>query len=374
MNRRIVYVILLVIMVAVLIMPMLTHNSIVKLIEDSSDMDTHLRVINGELNIARYYGAIILGYILNLIIHSDVSGTAYLWFNFVALVAVALGLIYITRQLVNKEAAMLIIPVALFCTTGILALFQYGVIFNIINMYLILPFALYFTVRWFVGGKYWNAIVAIALVALFSVTHYTALYLPYAIGLAIVLSGVYVVVVKKSKHLKKIIPFGAVIIILNLGLSFMFLRNAGALHRQAIPFLLRIPETIYVEVSSLVLTSFEIGIGSVLLMHLSLVTISILAISAIGLFLLRKDVVLSQGSKIFLFILGCFIVVMSCGLIVSGIAGTNRLAIDLATVIAIFTACIAGIVLKTRSYGWSSMLFVAIVTFGVVPNIVEWVR
>jgi len=369
-NKRVLYIILLVIMVVVLIMPMLTHNSVVQSVEASSDMGMHLGVIYGE-NHSGYYGAVILGYILRPIFNSGSLDTVYLWFNFMVLIAVALGLIYITRRLVNKEASMLVVPVVLFCTTGILALFKYGVIFNIINMYLVLLFALYFTVKWFVGGKYWNAIVAVALFALFSVTHYTSLYLPYVIGLAVVLSVAYVISIKKSKYLKKIIPFGAVVISLNLVLSFMFINETGEYHQQAIPFLW-IPKT--AEASSLVPASYDISIGSLFLHHLSLITIGILAISAVGFFLWRKEVVLSQSSKLFLFILGCFIVVLSYGVVMGVVDDINRIAIDLATIIAIFTACVVGVLLKVRACKWTSLMLVAIVAIGAVPNIIAWVR
>ncbi len=233
----------------ILLMPLFLGNRLE--IERSTDMETHLGVISNMLNSMalpplNYWGDIIIGWPVALLIKfvnlpANIRqflglnvANLYIVFNFLVLIGVAVSIYFVSRKLVGISASNLIIPITLFCTTGILGLFKYGVIFSIINMYIILPFAIYFGIRWLTKRGWYNLSVAICLFALFSVFHITAMYLPYAFGLLLVGVVVYKLISKSKMDIKPILALSVIVLALNIVLTKYFLPQASILTQSAI--------------------------------------------------------------------------------------------------------------------------------------------
>jgi len=361
--RRVLWVAIAVALVVLFIMPIFLQNEIVQTIEKSSDMKSHLRVIeainNGEEIAVLYYGQVILAYIMKPIADSEHIAKFYLWFNFAVLIASAFSIYYVTKKLTGKEAALLVIPLAFFCTTGIFALFKYGVIFNIINMYIILPFAIYFAVKWIDDKKWQYSIPAVMLFALFCSLHYTALYLPYAIGCSLAIYAIYAI----AKHkwgiiMKYIVPCGVGLVALKILLSINFLGIAGNL-----------PDSTY---QLLPIVNF---MSLLLLVDHASIVIAIILFLLVCFFRITYRSVLKADKRtmILYIILAGFIVSLFGGLITLATPDFNRIAIDLATMMAIAVACILGGIIRQGKNHAFSKVVVIMLALGSVPSIITWV-
>lgn len=365
MKAKIVYAIAFACLVVILIMPMITHNAIVQTIEASSDMRIHLAMITGQQAETSYFGQTIVRALLS---EFDNVSQAYLWFNFIALIGVAGTMFYVTRELISREASYFVIPFALFGATGILALFQYGVIFNIINMYIVLPFAVLFTIRWLTGGKLYNAGIGLVLFALFSVGHYTALYLPYFIYVAVGGYIIYAIVKKKAFTLKKVIPYGGVALGLNLFLSKMFLRPSN--------------ELIGMEVNDSFVAGTDVGMVikngiqtlPIVFQHISLVLIPIVIALVIWVIRKRNNLEIAQSAKILLCMVAGAVIALGGGLFLHIISNYSRLAIDMTTLTAVLLAGLVGIFLEYRQSKFMTGLVTFLAVVVSVPNVITWVR
>lgn len=355
-----------------LVMPMLLQNHIVNTIRVSSDMEAHLGVISGS-NGYSYYGQVILAWLLKPFVDNPHLPSIYLWLNFVAILGVAATLYYVTKELVNENSAMLVVLVTLFCATGIFALFQYGVIFNIVNMYIILPFAVLFAVWWLTKGKWW-IYPSVALFALFSVFHYSALYLPYIVGVSLAVFLVYSLVKKRHQPLKKAIPFGVGLIMMNIYLSGLAINSAGSMQQQTTSSVVEkispaaassvAPQPPVVSVSSLELVYN----------HLTIMTVSLAILAILGVIIWHKKFNVNNGGKVTAALIVCAIISLFGGLLLLAISDFNRIALDLSSLIAIATAVFLGIVWRTSQNAVYKGLVCLFVFMGVAQSAIVWCR
>ena len=171
---------------AVILIPLFRNNEILQTIKASTDMKAHVGYVTGENTYYLYGGQVVLKYLFYPFAHSRFINTIYLWFNFAALFGAVLSVYHVTKRLVNGLAAWLVIPMLFLVATGILGLFKYGVIFSIINMYIIFPFTVLFMVYWLTGkGNRYGVLGFIAL-GVFSVFHATGMYLPVILVVSLV--------------------------------------------------------------------------------------------------------------------------------------------------------------------------------------------
>jgi len=157
-------------------------------------------VVGSPLPVSKvlYCGYYIVGYPMDIISQIfDVSkDSLFFWFNYLALLGVGLTLFFVFKKLVSLPAGLLALILPVFASFSILLLFYSGVIFNIVNMAIILPFYCYCLIQWLVTSQRKYAIGAICLIILFSVFHSTGVYMPI-IGVA---SLVLYVLYKRRKH------------------------------------------------------------------------------------------------------------------------------------------------------------------------------
>jgi hypothetical protein len=313
-------------------------------------MKAHLSVIRGT-GIQSYLAPSLVGFMFKWIPDYYLNGS-YLVFNFVALGGACLSLYYVARKLINKYAGYFIIPIAVLSVTGILSLFKYGVIFNIINMYVVFPFAVYFIIKWLQGHN-WYLLPGMFLVALFSASHFTALYLSYATALSMMLATVYLVINKKAIYLKRMIPTGLGIIALNLLTIRFFIDGASALQTAAIQS---------------IGNGFESGLGndSVKLLAYYVNVPAIILFAVVIMSLIKQRIIISNEAKIFLCVMGSLTFILFVGLILKATSDYNRLAIDCITSFSIVMACLAGMFYKQ----W---IITGLAIVGSIPALIVWV-
>lgn len=334
-----------------------------------TDSESHLETFNnfeiGKAPRMVYLGQVIVGFPLKLLEGIINIEHSFLLFQFLALVSAMAVLFFVVTKLVNKEAGLLVIPIAFFCTQGMLTLFSFGIIFNIINMYIILPLAFLFAIRWWLNRKGYQAVLAVCLFLLFSTFHSTALYLPYAIGLLITVFIAYKLIKKDKAPLLKYVPFGLLFLVLSLVVSRFTLPtlfSLQALTIQSVTGGTSISPPAYPPPT---LTRFMFA-------YLSPATLAILGASAIGLYLYRKRLEWTQETKLFLVALSCFAVVLIPGAFIAISPDPARLALDLATILAIITACLAGKILSLKRTKPLMIGTFAIIATSMIPVLSLW--
>ncbi len=373
--KRLYLLLAVVLFVVILIMPMILQNDIVQTIKVSSDMATHLSIVKGDGIITpMYFGQILLSWLLKPFASSDSLPTIYLWLNFAVLIAVAGSLYYIVGNLVNRWASYLVVPCAMFASTGIIALFKYGVIFDIINMGIIMPFAVYFLIRWLSNKTWWYAIPSVVLFALFSMFHYTGLYLPYAVGGFLVLYVVHGLFKHRWDKWKLAVSFGVFIVAINLMLWRVFAGNAISPISDYAQPLLPISDYAQPLSSPEVARSFSLFLSALWLIpvHLSIIITLALVVGIVVWYMYRREVKVSTQTGLFMAILLSFTIVLVGGLFLMVTPDYNRLALDLASILVVITACLWGIIaerLRSNTLNVGMALFIII---AIVPNLIAW--
>jgi hypothetical protein len=155
----------------------------------------------------RYGSYYAVGYPLDIIsrLTSASKDTLFFWFNYVSLIAIGFGLFFIFKNLISLTAGMMALLIPIFTSYGILLLFYSGVIFNLLNVALILPFIVYFFVRWMTTKKKRYIIGIVLLSILFSIFHTSGIYLPFIAIIGFVIYLIYKAVKRQPVPKKQIL-------------------------------------------------------------------------------------------------------------------------------------------------------------------------
>jgi hypothetical protein len=321
------------------------HNNIVQTIEASSDMKAHIGVIQGDNNIS-YFGQKIVKYIFTPISQSVNIRTYYLAFNFAVLIGVFYTIFFVFRNLIGLHGAYISSFSSLFLSSNILGLFKFGVIFNIINVYIIFPLALYHLIRWFTDGKLYHGIASLLLFGLFSVFHYSGYYiLPFAVAWILVWFIRGVVTHKWDNYKKKI----AVIIVASAGFIYMISKSAWLVNFQ-------IPSAQPIQY---------------LFIHLSPEVIVMLFMGLI--IYIRNGLNINAKSKRLICTLGYCCGVLLLALLLMVTKDFNRVAMDLSGMLTLLTAGIAGVICLTGKKKLNTVVY-SLVMIGAIPNLIIWIN
>ncbi len=331
-------------------------------IDKSTDIVQHTAVIQAvvggqPLPWVVYMGEVIVGYPLAGIV--KLSGldvkTVYLWFNFLALISAAFSLFFVTRKLIGKTASWLSVPITMFCSVSILAMFTAGVIFNVINMYVILSWALYFVIKWITRKRWYYWLVSILMLGLFFVFHATGMYLPFAMALFLGMAVLYRIFKGQYVSFKPIMMLCIPMAIIGVFLSLKYL-----------PMLKFMGGDIGMDYS--VVNPFQF-----IRLNLGYVTTGLLCLAVCGYIALRKQIKLTTETKLFGLLLLCFTLPLSAGMFLNILASSARMALDLASIIALLIACLLGALLEKRG-GWFKDAVMYIVIAGVCVTLFSWLR
>jgi len=222
----------------VILLPPIIHGYVYPNIGDDSAV--HLKWMD-EMNTKGFspIGNIYLGFAmvsypilwLSRLTGASVDGI-FLWFNYLALVGVGIALYFVLSKLVNRLAGWLGLVVVVFCAQSILFQFYYGVVFNMINVGVILPLLILFAVRYLVERRIYDLGFLLLLVMVYSSFHTSGIYLP---AFALCVMTVYVVYsrIKKRSIQPSLILLGVGVTVLSticLGLFVPDVRAIVSLH------------------------------------------------------------------------------------------------------------------------------------------------
>lgn len=345
--KRLYEIIYLAVFSTVLWIPFMRPNHVTETILKSTDMAAHLAVATGQSDFILYKGQMILPLIFRGVVDSPNLDTYYLAFNFAVLTLAVLAIYFLLNKVVNKQAAIISVPLMTFVFTGIFSLFQYGVIFNIINAYIILPIAMWLIIEWFSGGRWWYGVGAIVSSGVFLIFHATGIYLVFTgvLGLAVYFG--YSFYKREFTHYIKVI---IIIVAAIIGcVVFIFAYRWRPIE----------------------IGGFSLNTLRLLYLHMSIYGV-VLCIFGVG-YIKAQKLEIGVKTRILFYLVGLFAIVLIISLVMMITENFNRLAIDLSSMIAIDTVAALGIAWKSKKY-LPKIVTSVVITAAAIPNLIYWVR
>lgn len=354
--------------------PWMLKNGIFHTIIISTDLASHAGVVeavgNGVTPQPMMYPAeYIVGYPLGLIqrLTGIDATTLFLTFSFLSLIAVGITLYFVFSRLAGKLTGYLTVLVAMLCTQCILAFFSYGTVFNMINIYIILPWIMFFAIRWLTGNKAKYLIATVLLCVFHSIFHPTAFYLALAVGLL----AVVLLVAQTARWIRRrrfgdprplllctgLLGTG----VLSLWLFFHgFWKLIGDVFRS-------------VAVGGGGYSIYTpLSFGNFVENFLEPITAVLAVIAVAGLILYRKTLSFKPEVKMMLVILGSLAVVLCVGTFTSLTADPVRMALDFGSILAIMVAVVIGILLEKKEHMWLPAGCYCIMACGAMITLLPW--
>lgn len=366
MRNKILTIVALVLFCSVVLLPPIIHGYVYPNIGD--DTAAHMNVLDqvglfviddgSPIEQIRYAGLYIVGYPLDLIsyVFNVSKDTLFLWFNFLALMGVGIILFVIFRDLIGLPAGLLALLIPIFTSYSILSLFYSGVIFEIINIGIILPLACYCTIKWLMSKKKRFVISAVCLFLLFAVFHTTGVYLPFIAITGFALYVIYKVVKKQPISRKHVLftaglvsCFSLVYIFINPIWENLFQTMAGA--------------STGISGFTLLLTS--------LLRYMSYLLLVVLLVSIALLLSEYKNI--NDTEKLTVITFSVLALIMLPAMLFGWSPQPYRQGYDFAIFMSLVAVALVGIVIRLGKYRVATMLLVGLAVGGSVLHIADWV-
>jgi len=336
---------LLLLLLAVVFVPPAIHGYTYPSIGD--DAAAHLenmdRIRAGEEPVMSYWGTAIVGYPLVWLADGlNVSNDAvYVWWNY-AMIALAGIVIYLVfSSLVNKWAGFLASAMALFGTQGVMYLFNYGVMFDIVNMMIILPLWLWFTVKWLGKQRWGYAIGALASLSLFCVFHTSGEYMQYALEVVLL---VYTTAWISAKGVASSILTPKVVLpslVLMLTVSILLVSGITATPDAGERLAATGPWVATLDVEAISVPTFLFGV-------LGLIPIGLCILGAVV--ILKRGIEVPPNAQLLIVILAVLSAVLAGGAFVGSLSpDPSRQALDLVGVVAVLIAVIVGVAIEAEN-------------------------
>lgn len=193
----------------IIILPPIIHGYVYPNLGDDSGVQLGAMeaLRSGDMSGFGYLGSLLVGIVIVWVSNSTNIGmsTLFLWFSFLSLVVAGIVLYFVMSRLINRKSGWLALILAIFCAQSVLFQFYFGQIFNLINIAIILPLLLYFTVRYLIEKKLYQLVLVIILCGLFGSFHVSGIYLPFISGFAVALYMIYSLARKRNMQLRPII-------------------------------------------------------------------------------------------------------------------------------------------------------------------------
>ena len=346
--------------------PFIIHNHIYNTIWESTDLKAHSDIISnfaqGNISLtnilypAQAVFGVILGGIDKVI---PVSATSlFLGFMILVLVGAGFAIYWLFSHIDGIEKGWLVLLIAMFGCTSILALYSYGVIFSILNVYIVLMFGILCTVKWLSTHKVWYLVGALLLAGIFCVLHPTGLYLP--ISMVVIMAGLLVYKIVKAWKPKiwiYLIISAAILIVGAIAYLFIF-RDNGILDKFDIQY------------------NSELEWWSLLVSNLTWIIIILGITAIIGIVIYRKKIEISNEAKYLLCILAAIVITLVGAYLFGGGFQPVRIILDLSTIIAMIIGVAVVLVIKAEKNDTVKPLSIVsciLVSCGVVGNLITWV-
>jgi hypothetical protein len=177
LKRRLIIIASFILYVAIIIFPPIFHHYIYP--NMGVDFPSNIGYLtNSNLWGITYYAYVYIGYPLRWIHY--LTGfqyyQIYLWFSYAILVLVGYCWYFVLSKLVNYIAGLAALGLIFVCAMGLSWQFSFGGTFDMMNIGIILPFLLYFFIRWYQQRKKYQLVLSLILVFIFGNFHYNGLY------------------------------------------------------------------------------------------------------------------------------------------------------------------------------------------------------
>jgi hypothetical protein len=378
--KREKYTIIFLLLISIIILiPLITKNHIYNNItgydQPRSDFRDFTTMISGWMNGNEvrndlYLARMITGYPMGVI--SNATGinidTICIIFYFLSLIIITVAMYLIVSRLFGVGCGIFSIAASVFCSTGILAMFKYGMNASILNMYLVLPLAIIMTTKWFDQKKIVYLVLALFFFGFFSLFHLTSLYLPYAIGMSIFTFLTYWII--KKKNMLRMIIFLLCILSINIIISHFAFPGETALNNMAINNIsstTSIEEAHYLSNTPLTITFFIFN-------YLSISVLGLLILLVILLPKYWKEIVVKEDGKMLLMLLSGFAIVLGAGTFLPLSPEPVRTATDFATILSLVVAIVLYQITKQKNLKVIKIVSCLLVLLGIVPNLIEWIK
>jgi hypothetical protein len=357
-------------------LPFVVKNQRYDTIMKSTDLEAHSAILNAFTNgsvmpDAIYPAQVVFGAIMgipNRLLHIPAE-TLFLGFMAATLVAIGLVLYWIFNHIEGLSKSWLILLIAMFCTTSIIANYSYGVIYSILNMYIVLMAAIWFMVKWLSKNNSWHLALSLSLAALFSFLHPTSLYLHYAAGVLLAGLVIYKALGWKTRRINRYAIVAVVVLALNVIIGKYYLAQYGGMESSTLPSVV----CAVVEARPFIdLQYFPQFFNNIL----SPITIALGVEGVGGIIMFRKTVTFSKEVKCLLWILGSLAIALLGGALL-GAALPFRLLIDLGAIAAMIIGIVLVRVIEAEKAGGDMpvMAYAAygLVGIGTANTLISWV-
>lgn len=360
MNKaRVLTIIGLLIFCAVVIIPPIMHGYVYPNIGDDSAV--HLQMLDrmqaGDPTMPKLaLPYIIIGYPIVWVsnLTSASIDVLFLWFSYLVLALIGITIYLVVSRLTDRKTGWLALILVLFCAQGILFQFYFGQTFNAINMGIVLPLLLFFTVRYITQWKIYQLVLVFLFGGLFGAFHVCGIYLPFFAGFATVVYVAHKLLIRKRVNLG----------VLYLGISMVLLPITA--------FVLLTPnvrELWYATFHTLG-SAMAVPVANYMMDIVSPTILAAVAFAAV----FFKDALkgITTEVKILVFLMSCMAVVLAVSAFGKLSLGPFRQALDLATVLALLVSLLIMGILKMPKNRMASVVLLLAVGFGLFHNLPTW--
>ena len=301
------------------------------------DSATHMNFIKHANLLHQLYFGYVVGYPMKWISPIININTSFFWFNFIVLLGVGYSIYFVLSKLVNWKAGLFGLALILIAN-GIWTEYYYGEIFNVLNMGILLPFLIYFAVRWIEQRKLYQLILMFMFGISFALCHTSGVYLFPTVGLLLVSYAGYSIY-KKRKIDKQLLNVGLLLFLISSVCAFWLYKKT-------------IAEWSWVFQSSGRLSS------SYMLQALSPITVALFALAIFY---------NARLNNLALKILTAMAIVLCIAFIIS--PHSDKQFYDFVTIFSLITACLLSVVSKKMAQYAIVILIVA----GIGFNVQNWI-
>ncbi len=355
--------------------PWIFKSEIYTCLTISSDSKKHAEFINAVANnlsvkdISGVYPAQIwFGYILGWIDKVIHVAPIVLFsvFALMCLVGTGFAIYYVVSRLVDKTTGIIAVIVGIGTTNTIFFLFRYGVEYSLLDMYIVLPLAIFCLIKWLTTKKWWYIVVGLILMALFSSLHLVTMYMPYMMAFIFILLASYWIIKRKN-----MIRF-AILAVIVLGINVLFYKLflASSVEHSMSDIVHHISGEAVVTYSSF--WAYVLDLKRYILPVPTIIGLGV-AYYAIK---YRKLLNLNTETKYLLFILGSMAVTLLGGGILGITGHPDRLMLDGITLLALCMTILLGKIwqLKNVELSWAKMGCYVFIGSALFAKLIEWVR
>jgi hypothetical protein len=384
MSKNKIITVCLVIFCLVIILPPIIHGYIYANLGD--DTARHLNniyrmQIGQSLPSYNYNGFIYIGYPMALISRVfDISElTLFMAFNCLILLFIGIVLFVIITKLINWKVGLLALVIPIFVSGGMIEYAYWGVIFNLINVAILIPTLIYFISSWLNNSKNYKLFLIGIFTILVSTFHTSGIYLPFAVLFGMAVFLIYKLIKKeRDGSLYKPLILGTSILCVSLASMVLFapeiIKQPYWLLQSLFPVASQINPSAVIDTSAseALNTSRNLSISLVpyLIYFITIPAIALLILSII--ILKSKWNIINYKTKVFLFSLVSMLIVLGVAAFCGVSNDPTRQQVDFSIILSIITLVLVCLAFQVKRNQSITFILVIIIGVGCFYHLPTW--